>query len=186
MNDNIVSYVLGEAAKSNVEKRKVGCVILNNAGEVIGTGFNTEEVHAEIAAIKSITVSGPKAGRIAYVSHPPCPACAKELLTAVDKVEVVEAFIKFDSDKPRYDLVPPSAIKAMAEVLTFGARKYKPNNWKQCRDVDRYVAAAMRHFEAYRAGEYFDQDSGLSHLSHAMTNISFLIELTAQTEPDLS
>ena len=34
----------------------------------------------------------------------------------------------------------------------------------------------MRHLEAWRAGEKVDKDSKLSHLSHALTNVAFLIE----------
>jgi len=31
---------------------------------------------------------------------------------------------KFDGDKPRMDLIPPEAMFALAEILTYGARKY--------------------------------------------------------------
>jgi hypothetical protein len=41
-------------------------------------------------------------------------------------------FTKNDNDKLRYDLIPPQALKALAEVLTFGANKYADNNWQLC------------------------------------------------------
>ena len=114
----------------------------------------------------------------AYVSQPPCPNCATILLdTGVSSIEVVQEFMKFDGDKLRPDLIPPSAAKALAEVLTFGARKYKPNNWKNCTDLSRYEAAMLRHILAYQEGESHDSESGMPHLWHAMTNIAFLIEL---------
>jgi hypothetical protein len=91
-------------------------------------------------------------------------------------------FIKSDSNKLRYDLVPPSLIEDVARVLTFGAEKYEPNNWKRVDDPSRYVAALYRHLEAWRAGEITDQESRLSHLAHAATNIAFLIELNYQPE----
>lgn len=173
----IVKYVMGEAAKSNVEKRKVGCVIMHG-GNILGRGYNTDTYHAEIAALEDCSPIELPENTVAYVSQPPCPHCAETLLAAgVAHISVVEEFMKFDGDKPRYDLVPPSAIKAMADVLTFGARKYKPNNWRNCEELGRYVAATMRHFEAYRAGEVNDPDSGLPHLAHAMTNLAFLLEL---------
>lgn len=181
---NIISYVFGEAAKSNVEKRKVGCVIADEAGRLLGKGYNTEESHAEIAALEGFKNYGyvytPGTMLTVYVTHQPCPDCAEQILKVLgpqSKIEVVERFMKFDGDKVRYDLVPPSAIKAMAEVLTFGARKYKPNNWKNCEDPERYLAALYRHLEAWRAGETNDQDSGLHHLAHAMTNLAFMLEL---------
>lgn len=91
------------------------------------------------------------------------------------KNELNKSFIKHDQNKLQYSLIPPEATKALAEVLTFGANKYGKNNWQLCKDTTRYVDAAMRHFEAYRAGELTDKESGLSHLSHLITNISFLI-----------
>lgn len=83
---------------------------------------------------------------------------------------------KYDSGKTRYDLVPPFAIKAIADILTFGAAKYAPNSWQTVPDGEaRYTAAMMRHFEAYRAGEEFDDETGESHLSHCLCNLTFLL-----------
>lgn len=185
VNKEIISYVFGEAAKSNVEKRKVGCVIIDSRGKIAGTGHNKEsnsepDVHAEIMALYKVVVTEHTPPFTVYVSHEPCPTCAYNLahrLGTDTKIEVVEQFMKFDGDKVRYDLVPPSAIKAIAEVLTFGARKYKPNNWKQCEEQDRYVAALYRHLEAWRSGEVNDTNSDMPHLAHAMTNLAFLLEL---------
>tara|TARA_B100000131_G_C18096323_1_gene604164 strand:+ start:1459 stop:1737 length:279 start_codon:yes stop_codon:yes gene_type:complete len=81
--------------------------------------------------------------------------------------------IKFDFDKVQYDLLDPYALEDMAKVLTMGAKKYGRYNWKNV-DEHRYVAAMMRHFEAYRKGEPCDPESGLSHLAHAMVNLMFL------------
>ena len=84
--------------------------------------------------------------------------------------------LKYDSGKLCYDLVPPATIKAIAEVLTFGAKKYAPNAWQTVTDGEtRYIAALMRHFEAYRAGEDFDLESGKSHLAHCLCNLAFLL-----------
>jgi len=82
---------------------------------------------------------------------------------------------KDDKGKLRYSLIPPSATRALAEVLTFGAEKYEANNWKHVEDAEsRYLDAVYRHLEAYRQGERLDDESGLPHLAHAMTNIAFL------------
>jgi len=189
MSSEIVKFVLGEAAKSNVEKRKVGAIVVGADGRIIARGHNTiDGPHAEVAALQDMAVSDEYSTRplTMYISHPPCPACAESIMSAgISKVEIVEQFMKFDGDKLRYDLVPPSAVKALAEALTFGARKYKPNNWRNVpqEELNRYVAAAMRHFEAHRSGEYFDTDSGLPHLAHCLTNIAFLIELDKNLRP---
>lgn len=181
----IIGYVFGEAAKSNVEKRKVGCVIVDGEGTVLGKGYNhtmagLPDIHAEMVALEDGRHKSFIKPFTVYVSHQPCPDCATKLMETLGqdtKIEVVKEFMKFDGDKTRYDLVPPSAIKAMAEVLTFGARKYKPNNWQQCEEPERYLAAMLRHIEAWRSGETTDPDSGMHHLAHAMTNMAFMLDL---------
>ncbi len=98
-----------------------------------------------------------------------CPICKDVKITAGQGA-------KFDQGKLRYGLVPPIATKALAEVLTFGATKYAPNSWQNVKNgEERYLDALYRHLEAYRAGEATDSDSGLSHLSHAITNLAFLL-----------
>lgn len=191
----IFKLVTATAAKSPAARRKVGAVLMWG-DTVVCTGFNHNPLsdkcedeqgntlssvrHAEEACILnySTRVLRPDLAEcIMYVSHQPCVDCETKLAAAGVKYEVVEEFLKFDAEKLRYDLIPPSATKALAEVLTFGARKYKPNNWKNCQDPERYLAALIRHIEAYRSGEELDADSGLPHLAHAMTNLAFLLEL---------
>lgn len=184
MNKKLIELVFGEAAKSNVEKRKVGCVITDSEGIIVGSGHNSDDglmhTHAEAAAIDAVMKSGyrAKSPYQVFVSHQPCPACAEYIMKNLGSdttVEVVKAGMKFDGDKVRYDLVPPSAVKALADVFTYGARKYKPGNWQEVDEPNRYVAALYRHLEAYRMGETHDQESGLHHLAHAMTNCAILL-----------
>lgn len=87
--------------------------------------------------------------------------------------------MKFDKGKPRFGLLPPMALEQVAEVLTFGAEKYAPGNWKLLEDADaRYFDAAQRHLWAYRRGEVSDPESGLPHLAHAMCCLMFMAELS--------
>lgn len=84
--------------------------------------------------------------------------------------------MKNDEGKNRLDLIEPRFIEGVGEVLTFGAKKYEPNNWQKVEDAEnRYYAAALRHLMAWRRGEKIDLESGLSHLKHAATNIMFLL-----------
>lgn len=84
--------------------------------------------------------------------------------------------MKFDGDKVRLDLIDPDFIVSVGQVLTFGAKKYAPNNWQKVDDpVNRYYAAALRHLLAWRAGEKNDEESKLNHLKHVATNIMFLL-----------
>ena len=84
---------------------------------------------------------------------------------------------KFDGGKIRYGLLPPLALKATADVLTFGAEKYEPNNWKHVPDsLNRYFDAAQRHMWAFKEGEQIDSDSDRHHLAHAICCLMFLYE----------
>ena len=91
-------------------------------------------------------------------------------------------FIKFDKNKLQYSLIPPEALKALAEVFTYGAIKYEANNWKLNNNKNRIIDALYRHLEAYRSGELNDNESKLSHLSHAMVNIVFLLYIDKNNE----
>ena len=53
---------------------------------------------------------------------------------------------KFDGGKLQYGLLPPLALAETVKVLTFGAEKYEPDNWKQVPDSKRrYFDALQRH-----------------------------------------
>ena len=83
---------------------------------------------------------------------------------------------KHDAGKLRLDLLPPEAIRAMGEVLAYGAGKYGPNNWRGV-EAKRYEAALLRHWLAWREGEARDLESGLPHLWHVLCNAAFLAAL---------
>jgi hypothetical protein len=86
---------------------------------------------------------------------------------------------KSDQGKVRTDLVIPDFILGVAEVRTFGTKKYGPDTWKDIPDaVNRYYAATLRHLLAWRNGDTVDAESGLNHLKHVACNIMFLQELT--------
>ena len=86
--------------------------------------------------------------------------------------------VKHDAEKPMYNLLPPVAIDLMAQVMTFGAKKYKPEGWRTVPDaIPRYQAALLRHSFSMLRGEVIDQESGLPHAAHAMCCAAFLAEL---------
>lgn len=85
---------------------------------------------------------------------------------------------KHDTGKPLYNLIPAHAEAELVDVLTFGATKYAPNQWRNVENAtERYTAAAMRHLAAYRMGETHDTESGKHHLAHAMCCLAFIIEM---------
>ena len=57
----------------------------------------------------------------------------------------VSEFKKFDSGKCMVSLVDPEFTLGVGQILTFGAKKYAPNNWKLATDLTRIKDAAYRH-----------------------------------------
>lgn len=83
--------------------------------------------------------------------------------------------LKFDTDKPRMELLDVYAMEQIALVMTFGAKKYADENWRQGFKWKRLIGAALRHLMAFARGEDKDPESGLSHLAHAGCCIMFLL-----------
>ena len=79
--------------------------------------------------------------------------------------------------KTDFTLLPPNAIKLVAELLTKGLEKYPDEKWRRL-SVNDHLAAALRHINAYLRGEAFDEDSP-SHLINAATRLLFATELEA-------
>lgn len=83
--------------------------------------------------------------------------------------------MKYDGGKPRWDLLPMDVLEEVVEILTMGARKYTPDNWKYVDNAEnRYYAALMRHLVAWRKGEKMDPESGKNHLAHVGCCLIFL------------
>ena len=84
---------------------------------------------------------------------------------------------KADNGKTRLDLVSPTFIEAVGKIRTFGVQKYgDSDSWAKV-EPKRYMAALLRHINAYRMGENTDKESGMPHLWHAACNLMFLIDL---------
>ena len=92
---------------------------------------------------------------------------------------------KFDGDKPRYGLLPPLALKKTVQVLTIGAKKYEPDNWKHVPDSqNRYFDALMRHLWDWKMGEKNDPETKENHLASVICNALFLLERDLYTEEE--
>ena len=86
---------------------------------------------------------------------------------------------KADAGKPRLTLVPTQILYDIAAVREFAVNtKYKdPDNWKQV-EIERFRDALFRHLLLYLNNpKGLDEESGLPHLWHLVTNGAFLCEL---------
>jgi hypothetical protein len=95
-----------------------------------------------------------------------------------------EGGMKFDKEKVQVELLSPTWLEGTAKVLTFGARKYSPNNWRKGIALTRLVGACLRHVFAFLRGEDNDPESGLGHLYHASCCLQFASEIH-RTKPEL-
>lgn len=85
---------------------------------------------------------------------------------------------KYDSGKPQYGLIPPNALKQVAEVLTFGATKYGPDNWRHVDNAkERYFDALQRHVWEWKMGQQTDPETAKHHMTHAICCALFIAEL---------
>ena len=92
--------------------------------------------------------------------------------------------VKFDAGKARMDLLDPYAVEQLSHVLAFGAQKYAAHNWRMGISKGRLIAAALRHLFAYLGGQDKDDETGLSHVAHAMCCCMFLLGLEHRTDLD--
>jgi hypothetical protein len=72
--------------------------------------------------------------------------------------------------KGRYDLLPPTALRRIAEIYRKGAIKYADRNWEKGIPLHRFLDSAMRHLSQYQEGMQ-DED----HLAQAGWNILALL-----------
>lgn len=90
--------------------------------------------------------------------------------------------VKHDQTKTRWSLMPWAELEEVAKVMTHGAEKYAPDNWKKL-DPERLEDALLRHITDWCKGEKTDPDTGFSHLSHAACNVLFLMWHDRQLPP---
>lgn len=74
------------------------------------------------------------------------------------------------------------ALMAVAEVGTFGAKKYSRGGWQSVQNGEqRYTDALWRHLLKGRH-EVIDPDSNLTHAAHAAWNALAVLELALRRE----
>jgi len=74
--------------------------------------------------------------------------------------------------KPRFDLIPFEFLESVAEVLTRGAARYGPYNWKRGKK-DFFLDAwnhTFVHLQKFKEG-----DTSEDHLGHLACNAAFMI-----------
>lgn len=93
---------------------------------------------------------------------------------------------KNDNEKVDFSLLlsgMPQALEEVADVLTYGAKKYERNNWKFVPDAhNRYLAAGMRHEILLQEGFARDDETNMHHLAHKICCDLFRLQLLLEKE----
>lgn len=83
---------------------------------------------------------------------------------------------RFNEGKPMMSLIPESHTTGIAEVFTFGAKKYGKHNWRKGMSWLAMIDSMKRHLEAIQRGEDYDKESGMLHIHHLGCNVAMLSE----------
>jgi len=92
------------------------------------------------------------------------------------EILAMNAGVKYDDEKPQYSLLPQDALHEVAKVLTYGAKKYSPDNWKKVPDLQRRYSDALQRHLYQSEKEQKDPESGLPHLAHAICCLMFKLQ----------
>ena len=93
-----------------------------------------------------------------------------------------EGAARYNQGKIQYNLIPPYPLEQLGKLFTYGATKYAPNNWKKGLLWTKVLDSAMRHLEAFRAGEDYDYDRNCQGcIEGYCKNHSGVYNLTAAT-----
>ena len=83
---------------------------------------------------------------------------------------------RFNNEKVRYGLVPVRALTDVANVFSFGANKYGDYNWQRGMKWSVMLESLERHLQRIKMGLDHDEESGMLHVSHLITNALMLNE----------
>ena len=84
--------------------------------------------------------------------------------------------LRYNQDKNRIGLVPASLERYVGAALTYGSKKYEPNNWRKGFPWSSVLDSLCRHLNEFKDGGDFDEESGLPLLALIGCNVAFLIE----------
>lgn len=76
----------------------------------------------------------------------------------------VDEGLRYNDGKPRFDLLPPEAMTALAAHYALGAKKYADRNWEKGMAWGKCFASMQRHAWAWAEGEDHDPETGSPHM----------------------
>lgn len=80
------------------------------------------------------------------------------------------------TEKPRYDLIPLSALRRLAERFGYGAKKHGDHNYKQGFNDKEFIRDRQNHMLEHVLN-YISGDRTTDHLGAVMCNAAMLAEI---------
>ena len=87
-----------------------------------------------------------------------------------------------DALAPRYDLIPPCALKRLAQIYTEGAEHYGAHNWQKGMDYSDTINHALEHLLKYMRGD--KEEDHLAKVAWAMFALMYY-DFTGKGNNDL-
>ncbi len=84
--------------------------------------------------------------------------------------------LRYNEGKNRMGLLSPNLVREISKVLTFGANKYSADNYALGMRWSKVIDSLERHWQEFKAGNDYDEESGELHLAHLGCNLQFLID----------
>lgn len=82
--------------------------------------------------------------------------------------------LRFSEGKPRYDLIPPEFMEALANHYAQGARKYADRNWERGMSWCQCFRPLMSHAWKWFRGEKYDEDPAMpGYKAHHMVAVAW-------------
>lgn len=87
------------------------------------------------------------------------------------------AGMRFNTNKTRFDLIPASWPRVLAQILTKGAVKYAPRNWEKGLSWSETLGSLHRHLDKWVSGETHDEETKCHHMGHVAWNALALMTM---------
>lgn len=78
--------------------------------------------------------------------------------------------LRYNSGKPRFDLVPPEFEVALADLFRRNTDKYPGRNWEKGMDWGKCYSSLRDHLAWWMLGQDYDEESGTHHMVMAAWN----------------
>ena len=90
-----------------------------------------------------------------------------------------ELALRYNEGKPQLSYISsaPEALKGLARVFEYGAKKYARDNWKKGLPITKLIDSFERHKLEFANGIDIDEESGLPHADLMLWNALVISEM---------